>query len=451
VRSRVGAAVVVLCLVQFVDVLGVTVVITALPRMLTDVGAAPAAGGPVVTAYAAAFGGLLMFGARLGDRFGHRRVILVSLAVLAAGGALGAAAGSVPLLAVARAVQGAAAAAAVPAALRLLTTVTEPGAQRDRAVAGWSAAGAAAGAGGFLVGGVVTEAASWRWLFGGYLILAAVLALALVRVVPRDSPTGSPRPGLDWRGALALTAAVGALVVGAGVIAEPGRRGVGLGLLVLAAGLAVVVVRVERGARFPLVPGAALRLADLRDGAVASLANTATTGSVFTLVTLDLQDVRGRSPVQAALALLPFSLAVIAASAGAPRLLRRHPSRDVIAGGLAAIAAAPVGLALTGRVDGLVPVWAAVSGAGIGVSSVAATSLGTSVAERWRSVAAGVLNTAAQLGSAVGIAVLLTVTAVTGGIDGPGGRGPLVAWGLAALAAVMAAAAAGHRTRHRSG
>jgi len=448
VRSRVGAAVVVLCLVQFVDVLGVTVVITALPRMLTDVGAAPAAGGPVVTAYAAAFGGLLMFGARLGDRFGHRRVILVSLAVLAAGGALGAAAGSVPLLAVARAVQGA---AAVPAALRLLTTVTEPGAQRDRAVAGWSAAGAAAGAGGFLVGGVVTEAASWRWLFGGYLILAAVLALALVRVVPRDSPTGSPRPGLDWRGALALTAAVGALVVGAGVIAEPGRRGVGLGLLVLAAGLAVVVVRVERGARFPLVPGAALRLADLRDGAVASLANTATTGSVFTLVTLYLQDVRGRSPVQAALALLPFSLAVIAASAGAPRLLRRHPSRDVIAGGLAAIAAAPVGLALTGRVDGLVPGWAAVSGAGIGVSSVAATSLGTSVPERWRSVAAGVLNTAAQLGSAVGIAVLLTVTAVTDGIDGPGGRGPLVAWGLAALAAVMAAAAAGHRTRHLRG
>lgn len=447
-RSRVGAAVVVLCLVQFVDVLGVTVVITALPRMLTDVGAAPAAGGPVVTAYAAAFGGLLMFGARLGDRFGHRRVILVSLAVLAAGGALGAAAGSVPLLAVARAVQGA---AAVPAALRLLTTVTEPGAQRDRAVAGWSAAGAAAGAGGFLVGGVVTEAASWRWLFGGYLILAAVLALALVRVVPRDSPTGSPRPGLDWRGALALTAAVGALVVGAGVIAEPGRRGVGLGLLVLAAGLAVVVVRVERGARFPLVPGAALRLADLRDGAVASLANTATTGSVFTLVTLYLQDVRGRSPVQAALALLPFSLAVIAASAGAPRLLRRHPSRDVIAGGLAAIAAAPVGLALTGRVDGLVPGWAAVSGAGIGVSSVAATSLGTSVPERWRSVAAGVLNTAAQLGSAVGIAVLLTVTAVTDGIDGPGGRGPLVAWGLAALAAVMAAAAAGHRTRHLRG
>lgn len=161
-KSRVGAAVVVLCLVQFVDVLGVTVVITALPRMLADVGAAPAAGGPVVTAYAAALGGLLMFGSRLGDRFGHRRVILVSLAVLAAGGGLGAAAGSVPLLAVARAVQGAAAAAAVPAALRLLTTVTEPGAQRDRAVAGWSAAGAAAGAGGFLVGGVVTEAASWR-------------------------------------------------------------------------------------------------------------------------------------------------------------------------------------------------------------------------------------------------------------------------------------------------
>jgi MFS family permease len=105
-------AITALCSVQFVDVLGVTVVVTALPRMLADLNAPASAGG------------LLMLGARLGDRFGHRRTITASLAVLAAGALLGAVAGSIVLLTAARCLQGAAAAASVPSALRLLTTLT---------------------------------------------------------------------------------------------------------------------------------------------------------------------------------------------------------------------------------------------------------------------------------------------------------------------------------------
>lgn len=140
-----------MCLLQFVDVLGVTVVVTALPRMLVDLHAPASSGGLVVTGYAAAFGGLLMFGARLGDRFGHRRAIVVSLVVLAGASVVGATAVPVPVLAAARAAQGAAAAVSVPAALRLLTTVTAAGAARERAVAAWSATGAMAGASGLVV------------------------------------------------------------------------------------------------------------------------------------------------------------------------------------------------------------------------------------------------------------------------------------------------------------
>src|SRR3954452_13639039 len=112
--------------------------------MLADVGARPADSTLIATAYAMFFGGLLLFGARLGDRYGQRRCILVSLAVFAAGSLLAATAPSALVLAAARCIQGAAAAAAVPAALKLLTTVTESEEARAKAVAGWSAAGAAA-------------------------------------------------------------------------------------------------------------------------------------------------------------------------------------------------------------------------------------------------------------------------------------------------------------------
>src|SRR5690348_11313522 len=169
------AAVAALCSVQFADVLGVTVVVTALPRMLADLRAPASAGTLVAGGYAMFFGGLLMLGARLGDRFGHRRAIIASLAVLGLGGLLGAVANSVVLLSAARCLQGAAAAASVPSALRLLTTLTAEGPRRQRAVAVWSAAGAAAGASGFVIGGVVTDLTSWRVVFWAYLPLAALL------------------------------------------------------------------------------------------------------------------------------------------------------------------------------------------------------------------------------------------------------------------------------------
>ncbi len=126
-RSTPALAVTALCLVQFIDVLGVTVVVTALPAMLASLHGSPASSTLVATGYAMFFGGLLMLGARLGDRFGHRRTILAGLAVLAAGGVVAATASSVAALTAGRCLQGAAAAASVPSALRLLTTVTAAG------------------------------------------------------------------------------------------------------------------------------------------------------------------------------------------------------------------------------------------------------------------------------------------------------------------------------------
>ena len=432
---RPGAvAVAALCLVQFIDVLGVTVVVTALPVMLADLGAPPSSGSLVVTAYAMFFGGLLMLGARLGDRFGHRRAITAGLAVFAAASLLGALAGSIVVLAAARCLQGAAAAASVPSALRLLTTLTAEGRARRRAIAAWSAAGAAAGASGFIIGGIVTDLAGWRVIFWACLPLAVALGAVIFRAVPRDRDGEAAGP-LDAAGSVTLTAAVMTVIVGTTLIAQRGHRLSGGGLIAVAAALAAGFILIERRAASPLMPGAALRLPALRRGAAGALLNTATTSPVMTLATLYLQVARHHSPLSAGLALLPFSLAVIAGSALAAPALHRIPAHRVIAAGLTLIALGDGSLIAAARTGWGLPACVALAGLGIGLSSVAATTLGTDVPATWRGTASGIINTAAQLGSATGIAALLLVAALTTGTTGHGSAGPVIAWATAAAIA----------------
>ncbi len=433
-------AITALCTVQFVDVLGVTVVVTALPRMLADLKAPASAGSLVSGGYAMFFGGLLMVGARLGDRFGHRRTITVSLAVCALGALLGAVADSVVLLTAARCLQGAAAAASVPSALRLLTTLAPGGPRQRRAIAAWSAAGASAGASGFVVGGVVTDLASWRLVFWAYLPLAAALAAAVVCTVPRDRGP-DPARSLNAAAALAFTAAVMAVVVGTTVIARPGQRAAGAAIVLLAAPLAAVFVRADRRAAAPLLPAAALRIPPLRRGAAGAFLNTAATSSAMTLATLYLQDTLHRSPLQAAATLVPFSLAVVAGAALAAPVLRRIRPQPAMATGLAVIAAADAALTAAAGHGWILSACVATAGAGLGLSSVAATTLGTTVPGPLRGTASGIINTAAQLGTATGIAVLLLIAAATAGPPGPGPGAPVIAWAAAAAIAAGGALA----------
>ena len=456
-RAKTSAlAMAALCSVQFIDVLGVTVVVTALPRMLAALHASAAAGSLVSGGYAMFFGGLLMLGARLGDRFGHRRAITAGLAVSALGALAGARAGSVVMLTAARCLQGAGAAASVPSALRLLTTLAPEGPRRRRAIAAWSAAGASAGASGFVVGGVVTDLASWRWVFWAYLPLTAALAAAVRRFVPRGQGPGQVR-SLNAGAAALLTVAVMGVVVGTALIAQPGGRLAGVAVVLLAAPLTAVFVRADRRASAPLLPAAALAIPALRRGTLGAFLNTATTSSAMTLATLYLQDGLHRSPLAAAATLAPFSLAVVAGSALAEPALRRIRAERVLAIGLAVIAVALVavaGVALTlarprsGAVGPGLAACVATAGTGLGLASVAATTLGTAVPETLRGTAAGIINTAAQLGTAIGIAVLWLVAAATTGA--PGARAPVIAWaGGAVIAAGGALAFGGYLSRRR--
>ena len=432
-----------LCLVQFVDVLGVTAAIIAIPSMLEGVGASDAAAGPIATAYAMFFGGLLVVGARLGHRYGHVRILLSGLLVFAVGGAVGALAAQAWQLVLARAVQGAASALTVPAALSLLLAAASAGGERARALGLWSAAGAAAGASGLFVGGLLTELLGWRAIFWVNAPLAVGLACG-VRYAVHARPVRDPTASLDVVGALLLVASVMAVVLGAALVQGGGSPLLTLVVVLGGAALGVLLVVWLRRARAPLVPLSALRTPRLLAGALGSFVNTAASSSTAVLLTLHLQRRQGFTAFGAGLTLLALSLAVVVGSTAAPRLARdRGPRRSAVIG-LGAMAVGNVAVAATlaaadaarahwtvaGTVVGLVFL-----GAGLGSSSVAFNDIGTDLPEHEVATATGVLNTGAQLGTALGVAVLLLVAS-------PGTYGSVPAEPVAVLLAALATATA---------
>jgi MFS family permease len=437
---RFTAAVVVLCLVQFVDVLGVTAAIVAIPSMLDGVGAGDAAAGPIATAYAMFFGGLLVVGARLGHRHGHVRMLLVGLAVFALGGGVGALAVQPWQLVLARAAQGTASALSVPAALSLLlAAATRPG-ERSKALGLWSAAGAAAGAAGLFVGGLLTELLGWRAIFWVNAPLALTLAVAVliwVKVRPVQDRTAA----LDGVGALLLVTSAMGLVLGAAQVQEPMTRPRGLLVVVLGAVLGVGLVWWLGHSERPLISPSSLRRPRLLVGTMGSFVNTATTSSTAVLLTLNLQRRHAFSAFEAGLTLLSLSLAVVLGSAAAPRCAREDgPQRPAVIG-LGGMAAGNALIAVTlVRGDGAGAGWTMVGtvtgllllGAGLGLSSVAFNDIGTDLPEDEVTTATGVLNTGAQLGTAIGVAVLLLLAS-------PRSYGPVPADSVAVLLAATTA------------
>jgi MFS family permease len=418
-----------LCGVQFVDVLGVTSAVTAIPAMLRGV-SAPAAATPILAAvYAMLFGSLLVLGARLGDRYGHRRVLLIGVAAFIGAGLVGATASGVVQLVTARGLQGMAAAVSVPCALRLLLSASAS----PSALAWWSGSGAAAGASGYLVGGLLTDGSGWRAVFWVNIPAGLLLFIAIALVVP---PSRAERSGgLDVVGAIVLVGSVMALIVGASLVEEPARRLSGGILIAAGIGLGAGFAEQQRRTRHPLVPRPAWASANLRTGTLVSFVNTATTSSAGVLATLLMQQQLGVSAVRAGLVLLPFSLGVIGGSALYAPLRPRLTTRRLAAIGLLGIAAGDLLLALTyGSIAGIVA-GVIVAGTGLGIASVAGNAIGTDVDESLRGTASGVLNTGAQLGTALGVAGLL-VLAVT--IDRPW-PGTALAWAVAAVLAGLAA------------
>jgi EmrB/QacA subfamily drug resistance transporter len=412
--ERKDAALILLCVAQFVDVLDVNAVIVALHSIGQDLGFSQAGLQWVVSAYVLFFAGFLLLAGRVADLWGRRRTFVVGLAVFTAASLCCGLSVSKEMLVVSRAFQGLGAATTAPAALSIITTIFAEGRERDRAVAAWTAVAAGGGAAGLLLGGFITDVLGWQWIyFVNVPVGAAGIALSQVLLPESRDPAASGR--LDFLGAGTVTSGLVLLVLALTRTEEAGFGSpITLATLGLAAAMFGAFVFVERRAADPLVPLRLFRLRGLVGAALVAFAITAATAPVGVLVTLYLQNTLGYPASFAGLASLPFSLCVIAGSMLGGRISGRIGGRVTMSLGLAVVAVSALltaGISAEGGVA-YVLAGAALSGLGLGCASVASTARGTSAVEEGkRGLASGFMNTSAQVGTALGLAALLTLAA----------------------------------------
>jgi MFS transporter, DHA2 family, methylenomycin A resistance protein len=381
---------VVMCVGMFLVLLDVTIVNVALPRLQADLGAGVGSLQWIVDGYAVALASLMLPCGDLGDRHGHKRVVLAGLAAFGAGSLAAGLAPGAGLLVAGRVVQGVGAALLLPGTLAVVSRAYPDAAQRARAIGIWAAISSLALPAGVIAGGALVDGPGWRWAFLVNLPLIAVALPVTARVVRESREPAARAP--DVPGA-ALTAALLAALIFA-IIAGSLAAGVA------AAALLAALVAVERRRSDPMLPAALLRRpAFAAANVVAAAMNLGTLGTLFVL-TLFLQDVQGRSALGAGVAILPAFglLAVVAPLTG--RLVGRIGPRGPMVAGLLVAAG---GLALLA--DDALLVASMLWGLGLGLltPAVVAAAMGAVPAER-AGLAAAVNNTARQAGGAIGIA-----------------------------------------------
>jgi EmrB/QacA subfamily drug resistance transporter len=404
---------------QFMVVLDVAVVNVALPAIKADLRFTQESLQWVVTAYAILFGGSLMLGGRMADLFGRRRLFMAGLVLFTAGSLLDGLAWSSGTLIGFRALQGLGAALMSPAALSILTTTFPEGRERNVALGVWGAASGSGAAVGLLVGGALTAAFGWPWIFFVNLPVGALL-LALSPVLLRAGGAELAHRHLDAGGAATITSG---LMLAVYAMTRAAQHGWGspatLGLLAAAAALVVAFVAIELRSPAPLLP---LRLFRLRTLAVSNLAQFLVAGALYSqffLLTLYMQEVLRYSAIETGLAYLVFSLAVITISNVAQALVTRVGIRPVLPVGLATAAA---GVLLYTRlpVHGhyFFDLFPALLLAGVGASfSFVPMVIGglTGVERSEAGVASGLFSTSQQVGGAIGVAAATTIaTTFTG-------------------------------------
>ncbi|MFE9299202.1 MFS transporter [Streptomyces niveus] len=410
-------------------VLDGSIVTVAMPAIQDDLGFSPAGLSWVVNAYLIAFGSLLLLAGRLGDLLGRRRMFLAGTGVFTAASLLAGAATSPAVLIAARFLQGVGSAMAAAVSLGILVTLfTEPG-ERARAIAVFSFTGAAGASIGQVVGGLLTDALSWHWIFFINLPIGlAALALA-VRVLPGDRATDADA-GTDagkgtGRGLAARSDVVGALLITAGLmlgiytVVKVEQYGWvsahTLGLGALAAALTGAFIARQATAPTPLMPLRIFRSRGVVGANIVQMLMVAALFSFQIVLALHLQRVLGYSAAETGLAMLPAALVIGAVSLGvSARLIGRFGERNVLLTGLLLLVTL---LVLLTRI----PVDADYAtdvlplmflSAGFGLALPALTSLGMSDAgEEDAGLASGLFNTTQQIGMAVGVAVLSTLAA----------------------------------------
>jgi EmrB/QacA subfamily drug resistance transporter len=441
------------CVAQFMVILDLSIVNVALPSIQSALGFSAPALLWVVDAYAITFAGFLMLGGRAADHFGQRRTFVAALLLFGLASLAGGVAPSQGVLVVARAIQGLAGALTAACSLAIIIASFAPGPKLHRAIGTWAAMNGLGGAAGVLLGGVITEFLSWRWvlLINPPIAIAAALVAYAVVSERRRAPDGA---SFDLAGALTLT--IGQMVLVYGVV-EAGLKGwdtfAALGPIVLGVVLLVVFGVIEaRVASAPLIPFKELTK-PLRVANNIVLLFSASLFPMWFVSSLYLQQVLGLSPLDTGLVFLPMTLTIMLVASRAGGLVSRFGARPVLGSGLVMLSG---GLLLLTRIgsSGSPIVYVMIPGlltaAGIAMSIVPSTIAATQGAKEGQAgLASGLVNTSRQVGGGLGLAVLVTLaTQRSTHLIGGGEQVPqalthgfalayLIGAGLAAVAAVM--------------
>lgn len=415
-RSR-WATLVLLCTGVLMIVLDVTVVNVALPAIQEDLGFSQAGLAWVVNAYLIAFGGLLLLAGRLGDLWSRRDVFLVGMAVFTAASLVCGAAGSQEVLIAARFVQGVGGAMTSAVVLGMIVTLFPEPAEQAKAIGVYAFVASAGGSIGLLAGGVLTDILNWHWIFYLNIPIGVVTVALSLRMLPRDRGIGL-RQGSDVVGAALVTSA---LMVGVYTIVEPAAQrgwtdGTTLGLAALSVALLVAFLGRELTAKTPLVPLDIFRSRAVSAANAIQALSIAGMFGMFFLGVLYLQQVLGYDALQTGVAFLPTTIVMGTLSVRySERLITKVGATAVLTPGLVLIAA---GLALFARVpvegsyvvDVLPPILLIGAGAGICFPALMTLAMSGATPEN-AGLASGLVNTSAQVGAAVGLAVLATLSA----------------------------------------
>jgi EmrB/QacA subfamily drug resistance transporter len=410
-------ALVVLCVGMLMIVLDTTVVNVALPSIQEDLGFSSSGLAWVVNAYLIAFGGLLLLAGRLGDLVSRRDVFLGGLAVFTVSSIVCGVATSQEMLVVARFVQGVGGAMTSAVILGMIVTMFPPGAEQAKAIGVFAFVASAGGSIGLLAGGVLTDAINWHWIFFINVPIGAVTAVLATRLLPRDKGAGLAA-GADVLGAILITGALMLLVYT--LVKPAAESGWGatetLGLGALAIALFGAFVAREATARTPLVPLRIFKSRNISGANAIQVLSVAGMFGMFFMGTLYLERVLKYDAMEIGLSFLPATLTMGALSLGyTDKLIMRFGARNVLVPGMVVVCAALAWFTQISA-DGtyLVDVFPAMALFGIGGGTAFPALMTLAMADvepQDAGLASGLINTTAQVGGAVGLAVLATLSA----------------------------------------
>ena len=437
-----GALIALLGLSSLITGLDFTIVYVALPHIGTDLAMSSHSLQWVISAYAISFGGLLLLAGRLVDLLGARRVFLAGMVLFTIGSVCGALSTAPEPLIGARAVQGLGAAALFPSTLTLVSTLFAEGRPRDRALGAWAAAGAVGLSLGALAGGLLTDLTGWQGVFWVNVPMTIACIVAGTLLIPGDTP-GSGQRAMDLPGAGTGTVGMTLLVFS---IAQGPELGWASTQVVVSGLVAILLlvgfVAIEARTAEPLLPLSLFRGSNLKVAALVILLFGMTLNTVPYVLTQYFQSVLAFTPLEAGLAFLVPTAAITAGTLLGEGLIARRGVRTVLCSGLLFGGAGTLALSFVMKEGGLLAAAPAIAVFGFGLGTVFPamfSAAGAGVPEAQAGVASGLSSTALQLGSALGLAVMVAVTSASG--DRAAGTGAALQDGLqyVAVGALVAA------------